>query len=171
MNTYYDVILEETGIKHVFLHEKDTKELNESLKQDFFIPYSNCGSIHDSLKLFDNFKMKKMGKFKKMIYYLLISVLIMSVYFNPSVLMFYAVVYIIYFIFYMFYTKNKHYIRLDVFVESEDQILKMIYLFNVHEEKLTFFNEINKKNDKMMEVKTNLSHIYKSSLFQKVFKK
>lgn len=169
MKAYYYVSLLETGIKNEYIEEKNTNS-ETKLKDTFFIPFNKCGEISDSLAFFDNFKFSKFGKIKKLIYIIMAFASVMSIYYFPEAIFYYAVIYIILFSMYLFYVKNKHYIRLDV-LTNDDEVLKIVYLFDIHNEKLFFFNEVKNKNIKLLSIKNNLNQIYKSNFLKRIFNK
>lgn len=138
----------------------DTNPLNNHL----FIPYELCGNVYDSFKLFDNFKFKEKGKFKKGFYYFFIFLVVMSVYYNPKNLMFYALVYLVGLLFYLIYTKNKHYLRLNVIEQDADDCGNLIFLFDEHKSKMHFLEEIKKVNDNTLCIKKKIM-TFKESTF------
>jgi len=168
MKAYYYVSLLDNGIKNIFIEEKNDKDIK--LKDDFFIPFDRCGNISDSLAFFDNFKFSKFGKIKKVLYFIFLFACVMSIYFSPSVIIYYAIIYILLFFMYLYYVKNKHYLRLDVLTKDEE-VLKIIYLFEEHSEKMSFFNNVKKKNDKMLSIKNNFNQVYKSNFLKRLFSK
>lgn len=169
MDSYYDINInyEKKFISHKFLKDRKSS-LEEKNQKDFYINFEDLGEVSDSFKIFDNFKFKSFGLIKKSFYIFFIGVIIMSIYYLPNVVFIYSIIYIILFLLHLYYTKNKNYIRINVYNKTENNMIPFTYSFEKHSEKMEFLKKINKINNRFLSIKTNFSYLYKNEIINKI---